>query len=267
MDTFCKNIQNVSEEELVIVAQFYEGQKQFRLAIDYYARATLYQEALNCYILSEDEDLIPNAIKMIGSIKNKELFNRFKNYLVGADGSEPKDPIHLFNLCVDFGLEKQSNLAADSIILFELQNGNFKNAKLVLLKLMKKLEEKKVKISYELKNKLHYIQCYFLAKKYIQMGDHFAAALLLDQVCQFISYFESYLIQIMTTCIVECTKAGLKKMANKWAVYVCNEKYRSQLLPNFKEKIEKIALQQRSLNQKEEPQLPCPFCKTKILSY
>lgn len=57
-----------------------------------------------------------------------------------------------------------------------------------------------------------------LAKRLVKDGDHYGAALNLIRVANNISQFPTHMINILTSTVAECSKAGLKEQANKWSL-------------------------------------------------
>lgn len=50
-----------------------------------------------------------------------------------------------------------------------------------------------------------------LAKRLVKDGDHYGAALNLIRVANNISQFPTHMINILTSTVAECSKAGLKE--------------------------------------------------------
>jgi len=59
---------------------------------------------------------------------------------------------------------------------------------------------------------------YIIVRSIIKLNDHLTASRLLIRVCKNISTFQQHAANILTTTVVECTKAKLKGEAYKWAV-------------------------------------------------
>ena len=71
----------------------------------------------------------------------------------------------------------------------------------------------------------------------------------------------------MTSCIGECSQAGLKRSAYYWATVLIRPENIDQIPPKFKSKIEGIA--RRPVKAEDEPELltPCPHCSFEIPEY
>jgi len=57
-----------------------------------------------------------------------------------------------------------------------------------------------------------------LAKWLVKSGDHYGGAINLIRVANNISQFPTHMINILTSTVAECSKAGLKEQACKWAL-------------------------------------------------
>jgi WD repeat-containing protein 19 len=67
-------------------------------------------------------------------------------------------------------------------------------------------------------NKLMLIHSYILVKKFVRMQDHLSAAYMLIRVAKNISNFPAHMVPILTSTVIECTRAGLKMAAYNWAL-------------------------------------------------
>lgn len=90
----------------------------------------------------------------------------------------------------------------------------------------------------------------------------------------------SDLVAILTSLVIECTKASYKKHAIQYAVQLMRDEYRSLIDPRFKRKIETLVRKSAStssnrqndtnasLEQDEMLSLtsPCPFCSTQVVN-
>jgi WD repeat-containing protein 19 len=108
------------------------------------------------------------------------------------------------------------------------------------------------------------IHSYMLAKRLMKMQDHIGGARMLNRVAKNISQFPMHMINILTSTVAECTKAGLKKAAFDWACVLVRPENRNQIAENFKKRIENIA--RKPIKQEDDPEItsPCPFCKASI---
>jgi len=87
---------------------------------------------------------------------------------------------------------------------------------------------------------------------------------MLIRVAQNISQFPQNMVNILTSCVAECTKGNLKQAAFTWSCVLVRPEYRNQVPPNFQKKIESIARRPVKEEDEPEPVSPCPFCKFEI---
>jgi WD repeat-containing protein 19 len=136
-----------------------------------------------------------------------------------------------------------------------------------MLDTFKDIREGGQRIPYELTQRLVLLHSYQLAKRKVKMGDHMGAARLLVRVCQNISQFPQNMTNIMTTCIGECSQAGLKQQAYQQACVLIRPENIDQIPPKFKTRIESIARRPVKTDDPAEELTPCPFCKFHIPEY
>jgi WD repeat-containing protein 19 len=73
------------------------------------------------------------------------------------------------------------------------------------------------------------------------MNDHLGGARMLIRVAANISSFPSNMVNILTSCVAECTKSNLKQDAYLQACILVRPENIKQIAPNFQKKIEQIA--------------------------
>ena len=64
--------------------------------------------------------------------------------------------------------------------------------------------------------------------------------------------------QVMTSCIGECTQAGLKRAAYQWACVLIRPENIDQIPAKFKSKIESVARRPVKTDDENEALTPCP---------
>ncbi|WIA17827.1 hypothetical protein OEZ85_009333 [Tetradesmus obliquus] len=107
----------------------------------------------------------------------------------------------------------------------------------------------------------HCVHSYVLVKSLVGLGDHLGAARMLVRVAGSISRFPKHVVPILTSTVIECQRAGLKKTAFEYASMLMRPEYRSQVSDKYRKKIE---LMVRKPDRGEEPQerlASCPFCQ------
>ena len=72
---------------------------------------------------------------------------------------------------------------------------------------------------------------------------------------------------IMTSCIGECSQAGLKRQAYHWACVLIRPENIDQIPPKFKSKIEGIARRPVKAEDAAEAMTPCPSCSFDLPEY
>lgn len=80
----------------------------------------------------------------------------------------------------------------------------------------------------------------FLFHIFIRRGDHNGAARLLLRVVQNVSKFPAHIVQILTSTVIECQRAGLKASSYEYAAMLMRPEYRPAIDANLKRKIEAI---------------------------
>lgn len=102
MEAYADNLEEITPQESLKIAQYYEGKDDYKKAGKYYEQAGQYNNSLKCYISAGDE-LIENAIEMVSKSQNEILFDRLMEYLEGDEEHDPKDPKFAFKLYLTFG--------------------------------------------------------------------------------------------------------------------------------------------------------------------
>ena len=77
-----------------------------------------------------------------------------------------------------------------------------------------------------------------------------------------ISKFPKHLVPILTSTVIECQRASLKKTSFEYASMLMRPEYRPQIADAYKKKIESIVRKPTKVED-DEPVTPCPYCATK----
>ena len=64
MESYADSLEEITPQESLKIAQFYEGKDDYKRAGKYYETAGQYNNSLKCYMAAGDE-LIENAIEMV----------------------------------------------------------------------------------------------------------------------------------------------------------------------------------------------------------
>lgn len=134
-------------------------------------------------------------------------------YLEGDDQHDPKDPKYAFKLYLTFGKIEPAVRMALFIVQKEQEDGNYTEAHQILFNLLNEMTDRKVKVSYELLQKMIIIHSYSIVNKLIKMGENENAARMLNRVCANISQFPRHAGTILTIAVKECVQSGLKASA------------------------------------------------------
>ncbi len=125
----------------------------------------------------------------------------------------------MFKLYVLFKKNQKANELALAIVHKESQEGKYKSTHALLQQIRSLFPQ--ARTNYELNTRYTIYHSYILAKKLMSEKNHHYAGYLLNRVCDYISYFPKHQVRIMTTCVIECTKAKLRQFAYNWAIILC----------------------------------------------
>ena len=147
----------------------------------------------------------------------------------------------------------------------EQEMGNYTLAHSVLVETVQQLEAHGIKVSLQLRQAFVLLHSYLRVKPLVKANDHTGAARMLLRVAQSISKFPLHQVQILTSTVIECQRAGLKASAYEYAVMLMRPEHRNAMDPNLKRKIEAI-VRRRSQQGDEAPEdmSPCPVSSEMI---
>lgn len=103
----------------------------------------------------------------------------------------------------------------------------------MLLDTFKDIRSSNNRIPFDLNQRLMLIHSFTLAKRLVKINDHLGAARMLIRVATNISQFPTNNVNILTSCVAECTKANLKQGAFNWACILVRPENRGQIPPAF----------------------------------
>ncbi|KAJ4450050.1 WD repeat-containing protein 19 [Periplaneta americana] len=251
------------------LALHFEGEHNSLLAGKYYYHAGDYNKALKHLMQvmkanSEDTEAISLAIDVVGVANDEHLANQLIEFLLGETDGIPKDPKFLFRL---YMARRQYREAAKTAIIIaneEQINGNYRNAHDVLFGMYQELRRNGIKIPTEMRSNLTLLHSYILVRLHVRRGEHLKGARMLIRVANNISKFPSHIVPILTSTVIECSRAGLKASAFSYAAMLMRPEYRSQVDPKYSKKIEAVVRKPgsklSSASEEEEPNAPCPYC-------
>lgn len=263
METFVQFIgeENMSNEIAIKVAQYYEKLTEYGKAGKCYSIAGNYPRALKLFLQCGDRE-INEAIKVVGKAQNETLTHELIDFLVGEKDGIPKDSAYIYSLYLR--LKKYEDAAKTALILiFEEQKlGNYLGAYKIVVEIIRQLEDTNMKVNLQLRQSFVLLHSYLLAKSYVTSEDHLLAAKLLMRCVDNLSKFPKHNVGILSSAVVECKRAGLKKEALKYAKEVIKPEYRAQIHKSVKSSIETLARKKLSLEEAIEPSeetSPCPI--------
>ena len=125
--------------------------------------------------------------------------------------------------------------------------------------MFRELKNRNIRIPAEMVQNLMLLHSYILVKVHVRRGDHLKGARMLIRVANNISKFPSHIVQILTSTVVECHRAGLRHSSFSYAAMLMRPEYRSQIDLKYKKKIEQI-VRKPDKTEEDEPTDPCPYC-------
>ena len=111
----------------------------------------------------------------------------------------------------------------------------------------------------DLTESLMLLHSYALVKLRVKRKDHTGAARLLRRVASSIDKFPAHVVPILTSTVIECQRAGLKRSALEFATRLMQPEHRKQIAEAYKRKIETI-VRKPDRTEAEAEASPCPMC-------
>ena len=260
-----------SLEDNLRIARYFEDSREQYLAGVFYLRCGDHPKALRHFLLAptglQERDNIAMAIETVGRAEEEGLTHQLIGFLMGETDGEPKDARCLFQLYMAL---KQYREAARTAIIIAREDqaaGNYRNARDMLLKMYRELRDKQIRVPNEMSSSLMLLHSYILVRFHVKRKDHTKAARLLIRVAASISKFPAHIVQILTSTVIECQRAGLKQYAFTYAAMLMRPEYRQQIDAKWKKNIETIVRKSEKEEQSAEPLLPCPFCHNTLPEY
>jgi WD repeat-containing protein 19 len=256
---------NIGSEEALQVAIHYEKTQELGKAGRFYAMCQQYARALKLFIQCGDRE-IDTAIEVIGKSQDENLTHELIDFLVGEKDGVPKNPNYIYRLYM--AMKKYEDAAKTALIIArqEQDMGNYALAHSVVAETVRCLEEADIVVSTHLRQQFVLLHSYQLSKKLIKSGDQQGAARMLLRVAQSVSKFPTHLVNILTSTIICCQRAGLKASAYEYAVMLMRPEYRSKIdNDDIKRKIEAIVRRSKSEKEElEEEKSMCPISQQPI---
>ena len=258
-------------EDNLRIAKYFEERKEHYLTGVFYLRCEDHARALRHLLLAPtglpERDSIALAIETVGRADNEALTHQLIAFLMGEADGEPKDARYLFQLYMAL---KQFREAARTAVIIAREDqaaGNYRNARDMLLKMYRELRDKHIRVPNEMFHSLMLLHSYILVRFHVKRKDHAKAGRLLVRVASSISKFPSHVVQILTSTVIECQRAGLKQHAFTYAAMLMRPEYRQQIDGKWKKNVETIVRKSEKEEQASDPLLPCPFCHNSLPEY
>jgi len=249
-----------TSSQYMAIAKYYEQRSLLAKAAKHYALCEEYAVALKLY-LKVGEKEIDAAIDVVGRARNDALTHTLIDYLMGESDNVPKDPNYVYRLHKALGNYMQAAGTALIIAKQEQEMGNYKHAHTLLFRTYQDLKGQKLALPQELWRRVVTLHSYVIVKRLVKSGSHANAAVMLLRVAKNIQQFPAHIVPILTSVVIECQRAGMKKEAYKHACTLMQAEYRPQVSEQYKKKIENIVRKPCAEEaDHEDAQTPCAYC-------
>ena len=265
METYAKFVKEMAPEESLRIAQFFEGKSQWGEAAKFYEKSGNPSKSLKLFLQAGEEFISP-AIELVAQYKQESLTHVLLDYLTGETDGVPKNPQYTFKMYMLLGDMKQTSKTALAIANADQEQGNYKSSHQILFETFRDLKKHNLPVPWDVYQKLLILHSYVIVKRLVKIGDHENAARMLNRVCKNISQFPAHDVTILTSMVIEATRANLKAMAFQWSCVLMNPEYRNRIAEQYKKKIEAIA-RKPVKEELEEKKTACPFCKVDDLIF
>jgi len=261
MDTFARILMSTTQPaDYGRIAHYYENRGEYIKAGDMWCAAEEYSRAVQLYLKVNDDAVLDKAIRIVECTHNRQLGVQIMDYVNAEKEGQIRDEYN-FKLNVAMGQFLDAATYALELARFEQEEGNYRIAHSKLFNTVRQLEELHVKPPQELMRSLILLHSYTLVKSLVAINDHTTAARMLVRVARNISKFPKHIVPILTSTIIECNRAGLKKSAFEYAAMLMRPEYRDQVAVKYKKKIELMVRKpDKDAEEVEEPMVPCVFC-------
>ncbi|KAJ3330817.1 WD repeat-containing protein 19 [Blyttiomyces sp. JEL0837] len=250
---------NLTRNAVANIGSYFENKNQLFSAGQYHLRAKNYAKALRMFTRAPvlDGKSIEMAIEAVGLAKSDALTHELIDYLMGETDGVPKDAKYIFKLYMSLGSYKDAARTAIIIAREEQTLGRSPSQALAFAHHLKKC---KAKVPADLERMLSLLHSYILVKTLVRINEHEQGARMLIRVAHNISKFPSHVVPILTSTVIECQRAGLKKEAFEYAAMLMRPEYRNLVDPKYKRKIEQIVRHpDKDQGTVEEKMSSCPY--------
>ncbi|CAF3582253.1 unnamed protein product [Adineta steineri] len=264
-----KDGRDIPLNDLESTAIFFQNQNNHLLAGKFFMFAQNYDRALthlmHCTGSTESKG-IDLAITCVGKARSPLLTQKLLEYLLGEKDQIPKEAKYLFRFYLSLGQYPEASKTAIIIAQQDQESGNYRSARDVLFTMHQELKAQQTAIPFEMANSLMLLHSYILVKIQIKLNNHNRAARLLNRVAHNVSKFPAHVVQILTTTVVECQKAGMNNSAFNFSLILMKPEYRDLIDAKYKKKIEAL-IRKPDKSENEEEYTPCPHCHQRVPDY
>lgn len=252
-------------EECARVAAWYEGKGQAASAGRLYAECGLHGRALTCFLACGEEGILP-AIELAGKQRDDALTSALLAYLLGDSDGVAKDPTHVRALYLAVGNHRAAARTAAMIAQQEQEVGNYRAAHVVLFETVRQLQASRVHVPSDLYSSLVLLHSYTLVRRLVKADAHEGAARMALRVARAITRFPAHVVPILTSTVIECQRAGMRKSAFAYACVLMQPGHRESVEVKYRKKIEAL-VRRPSEEELQEEATPCPFCEAPTPAY
>uniref|UniRef100_A0A915PT37 Anaphase-promoting complex subunit 4-like WD40 domain-containing protein n=1 Tax=Setaria digitata TaxID=48799 RepID=A0A915PT37_9BILA len=249
MDVFADAIEDDGTVDVFLqLAEYYTRNMNLQRAGFFYYKAKLYSKALEYFLTKgEDAETMKTAIACVVEARDPNL-------------SSQLNPKFLFKYYISMKMYREAAKTAVVIATEEQANGSYRVAHELLFGMYQELQNEEIKVPSEMRNNLMLLHSYLIIKSLVKRGEHMKAARMLIRVTNSISRFPAHIVPILTTAVIECSKAGLKQSAFKFAAELLKDCNKKSIDGKYRKKIEAIIRKSDKSPDPEEAKTCCPYC-------
>ncbi|XP_059483099.1 WD repeat-containing protein 19 [Neocloeon triangulifer] len=252
------------QAQLIEVARYFEAEQDAFLAGKFLHLAGESQRAVQLLLKAAavgHKEALEVAVEAAAAAEHEpHLADQVIQFICGDLDGVPKD----FSLVLKLYLAKgQLEEAAQVAVLMaeeEQKAGNYRAAHDTLLAAHQQLRVRGGNPPEALRSRLALLHSYTLARLHVRRGKHMLAARLLSRVAANISKFPAHAVPILTSAVIECSRAGLASTSFRLASMLMRPLHRPHLDPKYKRKIESVVRKGVRDPEAPEPTSPCPHC-------
>ncbi|GFH27640.1 flagellar associated protein, partial [Haematococcus lacustris] len=259
MDTFARIVTaSAKPSDYSRIAQYYESRGEFIKAGDMWLQGENFPRSVQLYLKQHTDAALDKAIAVVEKTRAHNLGVLVLDYVSEEKEGSAKDE-YRFKLNIAMGQFNDAAKDALELARFEQEEGNYRVAHDKLFATVRQLDALNFKPPTELLRALMLLHSYTLVKSLININDHTCAARMLVRVARSISKFPKHIVPILTSTIIECNRAGLKKTAFTYASLLMRPE--DQVAVKYKKKIELMVRKpDKDAEEVEEALVPCVFC-------